>query len=415
MPRMTKNPLALAALLLVLLASLSAETARAEQPLWVLPEAATLRAEKSGLSPAVAELPHGAQVRLVRSEGSWLLVREAGGRTAWVYQGHLATQPPPPLLADVFAPPAQSFILAEAADSARSSRSTSGQQEPPLESLRPILDMPLSRAHLDEFLREGGIGEYAPLANGSHPAPLALAVPKAVAPAGGESERQFGANVAAQALRTLGKPAFGLQLQRTLNLTGLAVARFAPGEGRTFRYAALDNPAPFALGLPGGIVLVSSGLLKALDNEAQLALILARETARVSLGQAWALARSTAFFRAGGEVTRQSVETEPFRAAVRETLGRLLGLEPSAAQERDLDLAALQMAFRAGYDPQQLLPALERVAQAGRALQRPGGPAAVQAPPELSLRRAIAVHQSLSRLPLHQGMALASDRYRTMR
>lgn len=437
------------ALLLALPASLPADTARAGQPLWVLPDTAALRAERSGLSPALARLPRGTRVELVRAEGAWALVRQDQGRTAWIYLGHLGAEPPPALADEPLPTPAHTFSLAEAADTARSSRSApvdqgQAQSQAPAQGHPPdILGMPVPSEQLEEFLREGGIGEYAPLSddrpvqggqarhepNQCEPGKAALArgaqaMPKAMLPHGGEAETQLGANVAALALRTLtprtpARPALGSNIQRYVGLTGLAVARYAPGEPRNFRCAVLENSAPFALGLPGGSVLVSTGLLAALDNEAQLALILARETARASLGQSWALARQTVFFsqRAPDNrapANRAELESQAYGQAVEQVLRGLLSGERNPSAERDLDAAAMQMALRAGYDPQQLLPALERIAQKLRQLAT-AGKAPVQAPPALTLRRAIAVHQTLSRLPLNTGMALATERYRANR
>lgn len=48
-----------------------------------------------------------------------------------------------------------------------------------------------------------------------------------------------------------------------------------------FQFFVVERPEPFAISLPGGVVLVSSGLFEVLENEAQLASLLAREVAHI--------------------------------------------------------------------------------------------------------------------------------------
>lgn len=405
----------LAAILLGALAG----AALGQQMLWVVLDRAPMRAERSGLSAVLTELPFGAQVSLVRSAGAWALVREPTGLDAWMYQGHLSSTPTLghaatlPRLAELYATPAKSFILAEAVDTARSTRSagsaTAGPwgAQPGAEeqraALRLVLEMPLSPEQLDDFLREGGIGEYAHVASHGQGGLAMFIQPEAVVDTGGEEERQFGLNMAVLAMRDVGRPAFGNQLQRYVNLVGLSVARYAPGNALPFRYVVLESATPHAFALPGGLVMLSTGLLNILDNEAQLALILARETAQASLGSPWAQAKATRFFRTGGRVTAEGVRSPLFRAALDEVLSSALNQGNNARMEEQIDAAALNMAYRAGYDPQQLTAVLQRLDAAASTMQ-----------PSLTGRLA-AIRSNLARLPLQDGLALATERFRASR
>ncbi len=396
-----------------------AGVALGQQTLWVVMDNAPMRAERSGLSAVLTELPYGAQVSLVRSSGAWVLVREATGLDAWMYQGHLSSTPAlghaatPPRLAELYAPPAKSFILAEAVDTARSTRSAgfaaagTWSAQPGAEeqraALQLVLEMPLSPEQLDDFLREGGIGEYARVASHGQGGPVGFAQPKAVVGSGGEEERQFGLNMAVLAMREVGQPAFGNQLQRYVNLVGLSVARYAPGNPLPFRYLVLESATPRAFALPGGLIMLSTGLLNILDNEAQLALILARETAQASLGYPWAQTLTTRFFRSGGRVTAEGVRSPLFRAALDEMLSSALNQGNNARMEEQIDAAALHMAYRAGYDPQQLTAVLQRLDAAASTMQ-----------PSL-IKRQVAIRTNLTRLPLQDGLALATERYRASR
>ncbi|MHC1701640.1 MAG: M48 family metalloprotease [Humidesulfovibrio sp.] len=416
-----------AAFLLTLLAgrTVAAET------LWTGTDRTPLRAERSGQAVVLKDLPRGQPVRLIRSEGAWLLVLEPGGVRGWAYQGHLEVSPPAPAGIDLFAPLPGSFVLAEAADSSRSSRSVQPVRSQDTEALWAVLELPLSRQDLDGFLREGGIGEYARVSPQSTGGPLRLPTPRAVTRPGGGAERLLGLNLCVAVVRRVAKPAFGTQLQRYVNLVGLSVARFAPGNALAFRFVVLDSPAPLALSLPGGFVLLTTGLLQALDNEAQLALVLAHESAHASLGHAWARAKATPFFRSGGTMTDQGVQSPLFAQMLDELLEQALRQEVQHTegqqrggrrqevlrqeiqrQEFEADAAAIQMAYRAGYDPLQLAAAIRNVE---RAAGQPGtGPKWSDLHPPLH-KRIERIQALLARLPMQDGLALGTGRFHANR
>jgi predicted Zn-dependent protease len=352
------------------------------------------------------------------------LILEPGGAQGWAYQGHLGAMPPAPTEIDLFAPLPGSLVLAEAADTSRSSRSVQPARSQDTQSLWTVLELPFTRQHLEDFLREGGIGEYArviPQSGGRLPR---LPVLKAATPPGGEAERLLGINLAVAAVRQVAKPAFGIELQRYVNMVGLSVARFAPGNAQAYRFVVLESPAPLSFSLPGGFVMLSTGLLKALDNEAQLACMLARESAQASLGHAWARAKRSLFFRSGGTMTDAGVQTPLFAQMLKETLESALrqdlgrgqegGAHADMREEYEADAAAVQMAYRAGYDPLQLAVAIRNVERAAELAVAPGeaGVKAGRSGLRPAARRRIEHIQALlTQLPMQDGLALGTERY----
>jgi len=87
--------------------------------------------------------------------------------------------------------------------------------------------------------------------------------------------------------------------------------------------------------------------------------------------------------------------------------------------DRDLefaaDLAAVGMAFRAGYDPQQLPRALERIEQAAHGHARQEPPLAWPALHPPVRERLARLQRLLVTLPGQSGLALGTERFRASR
>jgi hypothetical protein len=389
--------------------------AAASMDLWTAADRIPLRAGHSGDAAVLKDLPRAVSVRLLHSKGAWHFVREPGGLKGWVYQGHLGPTPPASAMLDLFAPLPESLVLAEVADTSRSSRSVLPPRSQDTQALWTVLELPLSRQNLEDFLREGGIGEYAKENPQSRGGPLKLPGLKALTAPGGETERLLGLNLAVAVVGRVAKPAFGLQLQRYVNLVGLAVARLAPGNALAYRFVVLDSPVPFTFGLPGGFVMLSTGLLQALDNEAQLALVLARGVAQASLGHVWAKAKKMPFFQSGLGLNDQDVRSPLFAQLLDAVLLTVLrqGQEDQRL-ELEADAAALQMAYRAGYEPMQLSVALRNVQRAAELSGADATAKGFDLPPPAPER--IKRIQALRlQLPLQDGLALGTERFRANR
>src|SRR3954471_8381239 len=78
---------------------------------------------------------------------------------------------------------------------------------------------------------------------------------------------------------------FGLyenpEMTKYVNLVGNAVARAGARPGLLFHFAILDTDVVNAMAMPGGYVFVTRGALSLMDNESELAGVLAHEVAHV--------------------------------------------------------------------------------------------------------------------------------------
>lgn len=157
-----------------------------------------------------------------------------------------------------------------------------------------------------------------------------------------------------------------------------------------YRFLVLPVDEPRATASPGGTVMVSTGLLRQLQSEEELAAVLAHEVAHVQRGhgvevlkaamcQKAARNDASAALKAFGTRVESNVRQNLGGAGIRSTqdasvLGELLGSATDTALEvfkqgypEDFELEADRMSVRhlvsAGYDPRALTWLLQRMAR----------------------------------------------------
>ena len=166
---------------------------------------------------------------------------------------------------------------------------------------------------------------------------------------------------------------FGLyrdpQLERYVTEVGNRVLASShlrrPGTAEEFRntpvtFTILDSPVINAMALPGGYVYVTRGMLAYLNNEDQLAAVLAHEighvAARHAARQAWQQQLGQGLLL-GGALIGQGVLGLPAQNLL--NLGgmaaQLLFLRYSRDDELEADQLSVDYSSRAGYDPRQAI------------------------------------------------------------
>jgi predicted Zn-dependent protease len=166
----------------------------------------------------------------------------------------------------------------------------------------------------------------------------------------------------------------------------------------------LDSDEINAFSAPGGLILVSRGLLRCATNEDMVAAILAHETAHVVLQHglnAIKQSRKTAAYRNlamtgvavfGSPEARQL--TDIFKDSIADITNTLVNSGYSRDQELQADQMALQIMRRAGYDPQAFDAMLKLMKQR----LKPGGLDFAKTHPDPAVRDA-AVEKTLSGEP----------------
>ena len=123
-----------------------------------------------------------------------------------------------------------------------------------------------------------------------------------------------------------------------------------------------SGEVPRAYGLPGGFLYIDSSLIFASESEAELAGLMAHEIAHVAARHATrALTRKNLYDLASNTLT---MLTGPFGMIVEDAngfAGPLSFKKFSRDAEYEADLLGIEYAYSAGYDPEALLAALEKL------------------------------------------------------
>jgi len=184
-----------------------------------------------------------------------------------------------------------------------------------------------------------------------------------------EQEYYIGRAVAANVLAKY-KPLDNQAVNKYLNLVGQALAQ-ASDRPQTFggyHFLALDTSEINACACPGGLVLVTRGLLECCSSEDDLAAVLAHEIGHVqyqhglkAIKQSRSMEVAKIFADAGtkalvgGQVSKLVGLLEGTVGDIVETM-MVSGY--SREQESEADLASLNVTSRVGYDPQGLIRVL---------------------------------------------------------
>ncbi len=163
-------------------------------------------------------------------------------------------------------------------------------------------------------------------------------------------EIKLGQEMDAQVRREMGlyeDPA----LQRYVQDVGLRLARASERPNLPWHFAVVDEPAINAFALPGGYIYLTRGIIPFLDDEAQLAGVLAHEIGHVSARHA--AQQYTKATTAGIGVTLLSIfvpEARPFQNITETALG-VLFLKHGRDDELQADRLGVQYSAKGGWNP----------------------------------------------------------------
>ena len=167
---------------------------------------------------------------------------------------------------------------------------------------------------------------------------------------GENQDVEMGKKYAPEVEKQLGGRIENPALQNYIDSVGQKVAKASQKPNFEYHYVALNDKTVNAFALPGGYIFITSGLLKKLTSEAQLASVLAHETAHV-------VARDTMQSLSnemGFELLLSAITTEktPKTAVmIANVTNQIVGLKFSREDEKTADLAGLDYMFAAGYNP----------------------------------------------------------------
>lgn len=182
-----------------------------------------------------------------------------------------------------------------------------------------------------------------------------------------------------------------------INRLAQKIVRYSDAE-IPFTVKVIDSgDVPRAYGLPGGFLYVDSALILSADGEAELASVIAHEIAHVAARHA---TRALTRKRVCDVVGSIAMVAGPAGMGVADAgglAGPLSVKKFSRDAEYEADLLGIEYAFAAGYDPQGLLDALEKLH-------------AIEVQRKEELAKIPGAHLA-SKIPFHSGIAKGFSNY----
>ncbi len=221
-------------------------------------------------------------------------------------------------------------------------------------------------------------------------------------------EIAIGQSLAARTFASFGEPYDDPALTRYVARVGKLVALQSDRPSLPFSFAVVENERPNALALPGGYVFVSTGLLKRLGSESELAAILGHEIAHVAEKHGLEVTlrdrRISSLIDFAQELDE---DMEEYRQFIDLAYEKLAHEGYDQRYEIRADLAGTRYAYRAGYHPEGLLPFLQESARLGNRLTFE----VFKTHPD-SRRRMEKIRGHLGTLGDYSGFPRLQDRYR---
>ncbi len=182
-----------------------------------------------------------------------------------------------------------------------------------------------------------------------------------------QTERTIGETFALKGFERYGLPVDNPKLQEYVNLVGAAVARNSLRPTIPYHFVVVDSPLKNAFSCPGGIIFLSKGLIELIEDEAQLANILAHEVSHVQHKHALKSIKRARLLQGAGQITAATMEGEKgqqFESMLGDLQTVLFDKGLDKNMEFEADKSGMQMAYRTGYDPRgmiEVLQSLQRV------------------------------------------------------
>lgn len=147
--------------------------------------------------------------------------------------------------------------------------------------------------------------------------------------------------------------------QKFLNLVGHTIAQRSDG-GYKWRFGLLKTDSVNAFATPGGFVMVTSGLVKQLQNEDELAFVLAHEVAHVLRRHHYRVVLRQRLAETAAK-NIQAATGEAGNAALSHASAQIYARGLDKNSEFEADRLGVELMTQAGYDPAAAMGVLERL------------------------------------------------------
>lgn len=204
-----------------------------------------------------------------------------------------------------------------------------------------------------------------------------------------EQEYFIGRAVAANVMATY-SPSTDDNINMYLNLLGQTLARASdrPETFGGYHFLMLDSPEINAFAAPGGLILVTRGMIHLCKSEDALAAVLAHEIAHVQGQHGLKAIKSSRLTNAFTVIASEAAKnyspaeisslTEAFEGSITDITQSLMNNGYSRDLEREADKGAVTILRRVGYDPNALISMLGEMQKQ----LKPGGPGFAKTHPD---------------------------------
>ena len=178
------------------------------------------------------------------------------------------------------------------------------------------------------------------------------------------TERAIGESLALEGLQRFGLPVKDEALQQYVNQVGNAVAANSKRPTIPYRFAVLESNVQNAFAVPGGVIFISKELLGVIDNEAELAAVLAHEVGHVASKHAISSIRRAQFLQGVGTISAAQMKGDKgkqFESMIGDLQSVLFDKGLDKSMEFEADSAALESSYRSGYDPRGMITVLKKL------------------------------------------------------
>lgn len=166
-------------------------------------------------------------------------------------------------------------------------------------------------------------------------------------------EKALGGAIATQVFSRFGGSYNDKSLLLYVNLVGNSVAMISDRADIPYHFAILNNPQPNAFAAPGGYIFITTGLLKKIKNEAELAGVLGHEIAHISQKHTLATLQRSRSLQGISELSLSLMDKNPamFKNVINDLSTILFDHGLDQKLEFEADRIGTEYAYRVGYNP----------------------------------------------------------------